>query len=249
MIAGGSAERRARRAGAFSLVACVLAVLALLILVRSILVMTYLNIHFASEVDPLSRAISYYVFVERGADTFSAALTTVAIATAVILLGMAQLRVRLGTRAVVLFGAWCVALVLCVLFPTDNSPRIETTGGWIHQFAGASLFITLPFAGFALAKVLAGQPSWAGTARVLRALALASTGLALGYLAARLPDLLAWWQFPGPLDWRAVSGLIQRGLFTVELAMLLVLATRLLVVSWASVRAARTSGKDTVVPS
>ncbi|PXY32438.1 DUF998 domain-containing protein [Prauserella muralis] len=239
MTASGVSERRARWVGGFSVLACVLSVLALLTLVRSALTMTYLNVHFADEIDPLSRAVSYYVFVERGAELFDAALLAVACATATILAGLAQLRVRVGARATVLFGAWCVALVLCVLFPTDNSPRIETASGWIHQFAGASLFGTLPLAGLALARVLATQPPWARTARVLRALALGAVVLALGYLAARLPDLLPWWQFPGALDWRAISGLIQRALFTLELAMLLVLAARLLRVSWAAVRSGR----------
>ncbi|MFF5990160.1 DUF998 domain-containing protein [Prauserella flavalba] len=249
MSAGGPSVRRARWAGAFSVLACVLAVLALLILARSVLAMTYLNVHFAGEVDPLSRAVSYYVFVERGAETFDATLVAVATATATILVGMAQLRVRLGARAVVGFGAWCVALVLCAVFPTDNSPQIETASGWIHQFAGASLFVTLPLAGLALARALGAQPSWAGTARVLRGLALGGVVLALAYLAARLPDLLVWWEFPGALDWRAVSGLIQRGLFTLELAMLLALATRLLVVSWTAIRAPRRTADDPVVTS
>ncbi|MBK1788923.1 DUF998 domain-containing protein [Prauserella sp. ASG 168] len=209
--------------------------------------MTYLNIHFAGEVDPLSRAVSYYVFVERGAETFAATLFAVATATATILVGMAQLRVRLGARAVVGFGAWCVALVLCAVFPTDNSPTIQTASGWIHQFAGASLFAALPLAGIALARSLGAQPSWAGTARVVRGLALGGVVLALAYLAARLPDLLWWWQFPGVLDWRSVSGLIQRALFALELAMLLVLATRLLLVSWAAIRAARRPAAEPVV--
>ncbi|WP_307849689.1 DUF998 domain-containing protein [Qaidamihabitans albus] len=236
MTAGGLSARRARWGGAFSVLSCALAIVTLLALARSVLAMTYLNVRFAGDVDPLSRAISYYVFVERGAEVFDATLIAVAAATATLLAGMAQLRIRLGTGAGVLFGLWCAALLLCVAFPTDNSPRIETVSGWIHQFAGASLFVTLPLAGLALSRVLAGQPGWATAARVLRGLALGAVLLALGYLAARLPDLLPWWQFPGALDWRAVSGLIQRALFALELGMLVVLAISLLRVSWSAVR-------------
>ncbi|PWV71896.1 Protein of unknown function [Prauserella marina] len=239
MSAGGLSERRARWVGAFSMLACALALLALLILVRSVFAMTYLNIRFAGDVDPLSRAVSYYVFVENAAQTFDATLVAVAVATVTILAGMAQLKVRLGALAIVLFGVWCVALVLCTLFPTDNSPRVETTSGWIHQFAGASLFATLPLAGLALARSLARQAEWARVARILRGLALGSVVLALGYLVTRLPDLMMWWQFPGPLDWRAISGLIQRALFALELAMLILLAIRLLRVSLARLRAGR----------
>lgn len=227
-----SAARRIRWAGGYSLFAVALALLGLFALWRSVLVMTRLNVEFAGEIDPFSRAVSYYIFVERAADTFNATLLAVATATVMILVGMAQLRVRLGRLTVILFGTWCGALLLCVLFPTDNSPRIETASGWIHQFAGASLFVTLPLAGLALARRLGDQPNWARTGRALRALAFGGVWLALCYLAARLPDLLPWQDFPDFLDWRSVAGLIQRVLFALELAMLLVLATRLLRVAW-----------------
>ncbi|PRX44239.1 uncharacterized protein DUF998 [Prauserella shujinwangii] len=225
---GELSERRARWSGAFSVVSGALAVLALFGLARSVLAMTYLNVRFVDEVDPLSRAVSYYVFVERGADVFDATLGMVATATVTLLVGMAQLRVRLGTPAVLLFVAWSVALVLCALFPTDNAPRIETASGWIHQFAGASLFVTLPLAGLTLARSLAGQRGWATAARIVRGLALGGVALALGYLVARLPDLLPWWEFPAVLDLRRISGLVQRALFAVELGMLVVLAVTLL---------------------
>lgn len=227
---------RARRGGAFATLACALSVLSLLILGRCVLAMTYLNIRFHGEVDPLSRAVSYYVFAERAAEVFVATLVAVATAALAILAGLAQLRVRLGPRAVALLIGWSAALLLCAAFPTDDSPRIETASGWIHQFAGASLFVTLPLACLAAATSLREQHGWAGTAALLRRLAIGAVVLASAYLVARLPDLVVWWQFPGVLDFRAVSGLVQRGLFALELAMLLALATRLLRVSWSAAR-------------
>lgn len=232
---------------AVPLMACVLAVVSMFELIRSLLAMMYLNLRFLEEVDPFSRAVSYYVFVERGSAVFAATLTGVAVATAAILGGMAHLRVRLGAAAVSLFGLWCLALVLCALFPTDNSPQVETTPGLIHQFAGASLFASLPLGGIALARTLATQPAWAGTARVVRRLAIGSVVLALGYLVARVPDLLPWFTFPSALDLRPVSGLVQRALFLLELAILFVLAVRLVDVSLPRRRAdARTVAGEAV---
>lgn len=216
MPAGGSATRRAGWLGAFSVLACVPALLAVVGLVRSLLAMTYLNIQFADEVDPLSRAISYYVFVEHGAQTFVATLVAILLATVAILLGMAQLGVRLGSAAVALFAAWCAALLLCAVFPTDNAPRVETVSGWIHQIAGASLYVTLPLGGLALARELRGQPQWSSAVPALRGFSLAAAALGIAYLLARLPDLMPWMTFPAPLDGRIVSGLIQRALFTLE---------------------------------
>ncbi len=224
---GSSDGRPARGTGTVALVAGVLAVLALLVLVRAILAMGYLTVRFAGEIDPLSRAVSYYVFVEQGAGVFTGVLVTLALATVAILVGMIQLRIRPGARVVALVATWCVALVLCAAFPTDDSPRVETAAGWVHQFAGASLFITLPFAGFGLAHSLRAYPAWVEAAPLLRRLSMVAAGLALGYLATRLPDLLFWWHFPEALDWRAVSGLVQRVLFAAELALLLVLAVHL----------------------
>lgn len=222
-----SSTGRTPGTGTFALVACVLAVLALLVLVRSILAMSYLTVRFAGEVDPLSRAVSYYVFVEQGAGVFTGTLVTIALATIAILAGMIQLRIRPGPRVVALVATWCVALVLCAAFPTDDSPTVETAAGWVHQFAGASLFVTLPFAGLGLAHSLRTYPGWSDLTVSLRRLSLAAVVLALGYLLTRLPDLLFWWRFPEAFDWRAVSGLVQRSLFAAELALLLVLAVRL----------------------
>jgi hypothetical protein len=228
--------RRARWLGVFSVLACLLALVSLLGLVRSLLAMTYLNVRLAHEVNPLSRAVSYYVFTERGAGVFAVTLSVVALATVTILVGMAQLRMRIGSAAATLFGVWSVALVLCAVFPTDNAPRIESVHGWIHQLAGASLFVSLPLAGLALGRSLRAQPEWAGTGRIVRRLAVGAAALALAYLVARLPDLMPWFDFPAAADLRAVSGLIQRLLFVLELAMLLVLAIRLLRVSWVRLR-------------
>ncbi|OLT46090.1 hypothetical protein BJF85_17825 [Saccharomonospora sp. CUA-673] len=221
-----------------SLVAGLLAVLGIFVLFRSMLAMTNLFVTHAGELDPLSRAISYYVFVEHAVETFNATLIAVSVATATILLGMAQLRVRLGVPALSWFAVWCVGLVLCVVFPVDNSPYVETVSGWIHQFAGGSLFISFPLAGYALAKRLGTQPDWARTGRVVRKFAVTTTVIALTYLAMRLPDMLHWWEFPAALDWRALGGLAQRSMFAVALVMLLVLAVQLLRVAWRHRRAA-----------
>ena len=228
--------RRARWLGVFSVLACLLALMSLVGLVRSLVAMTYLNVRFVHEVNPLSRAVSYYVFTERGAEVFAATLSVLALATLTILLGLAQLRVRIGRAATTLFGVWCLGLVLCAVFPTDNAPQVESVHGLIHQFAGASLFVSLPLAGLALGRSLRGQPEWAATGRGVRRLALGAATLAVAYLLARLPDLLPWITFPPATDFRAYSGLIQRLLFVLELAMLLMLATRLLQVSWTRLR-------------
>ncbi|TQJ04851.1 uncharacterized protein DUF998 [Amycolatopsis cihanbeyliensis] len=225
-MSGGRASR------VLPVLGCVLAVLALFGLARSLLAMTYLNLRFAEQVDPLSRAMSFYAFVDEG-EMLSGALVLVAIATAALLTGIARSGVRLRARTAALFAVWCLALALCAIFPTDNSPRIETFAGLVHQIAGAALFAGLPLAGLCLARDLAARPEWEVTARTTRGLAIGGVAVALAYPIARLPDLLPWWHFPAVLDLRPVSGLVQRVLFGMEVLLLVVLAVRLLRISLA----------------
>lgn len=210
------------------MLALALAVFAVFSLGRSLLTMTYLNVKFAGEIDPYSRAISHYVFVERARPMFTATVLTVSMASAAVLAGIRWIGVRLGGPTVVFFGIWCVCLVLAGIFPTDDAPTVETVSGLIHQIAGVSLFVSLPLGASALAHRLMAHPDWVRLAVLLRRMALVAGGLALGYLVARLPDLMPGMPFVHFLDARGISGLIQRALFALEIALLLMMAVQLL---------------------
>ncbi|MGH3877123.1 MAG: DUF998 domain-containing protein [Actinophytocola sp.] len=224
--------------GFLFLSAC-LSLLSLIALVRSLAMMTYLNIHFAHEVDPFSRAVSYYVFYGDGREEFATSATVLALGTVLMLTGMWVQGIRLGGASTAFFGIWCASLTLCAIFPTDNSKSIVSTSGLIHQVAGASLFVSLPLAGLSLARRLATDDRWARTARVVRRMAMVAMGLAAAYLATRLPDIFPSLAIPGVLDGRGFSGLVQRALFGLEMLMLMALAVRLLRVVVSSARERR----------
>lgn len=228
--------RRGPWLGGFLTLAAALAVLSMVALVRSMVTMTYLNIRHADEVNPFSRAVSYYVFVEDGQRAFAVSVTVLAAATVAVLVGMAQVGIRLRTPATVFSAAWCTSLTLVALFPTDNGKAIVTTSGMVHQVAGASLFVSLPLAGLSLARGLAEHPAWVRTARIVRRMALIAVGLAAAYLATRLPDAVPGLAVPGVLDGRGISGLVQRALFGLEMLILFALAVRLLRVSVSGAR-------------
>jgi hypothetical protein len=230
---------RGRWLRGFLALSTVLALLSIVATVRSLVTMTYLNIHFAHEVDPFSRAVSYYVFYGDGREEFAVSVTVLAIGTVLMLAGMRIVGIRPGGRVAVLFAVWCTSLVLCVVFPTDDSTSIVSTSGLIHQVAGASLFVSLPLAGLALAGRLAGDVRWARTARVVRRMAVVVITLAATYLATRLPDVFPSLAIPGVLDGRGISGLVQRALFGLEMLMLMAIAGRLLRVAVSSAREGR----------
>jgi hypothetical protein len=128
---------------------------------------------------------------------------------------------------------------LCAIFPTDNSKTITSVSGLIHQVAGASLFVSLPMAGLALAKRLVADVRWALVGHVVRRMAMVAMGLAAAYLATRLPDIFPSLAIPGILDGRGVSGLVQRALFGLEMLMLMALAVHLLRVTVSAARGRR----------
>lgn len=225
--------------GGFLLLSACLSLLSLVALIRSLATMTYLNIHFAHEVDPFSRAVSYYVFYGDGREEFAASVTVLAMGTVLMLGGMWAVGIRFGGAATTFFGIWCTSLTLCAIFPTDNSKSIASTSGLIHQVAGASLFVSLPLAGVSLARRLGTDAQWARTARGVRRMAFVAMGLAAAYLATRLPDIFPSLAIPGVLDGRGISGLVQRALFGLEMLMLMALAVRLLRVTVSSVRERR----------
>jgi len=241
-ISPGRAQRLTGRApwvGGFLLLSAGLSLLSMIALIRSLVTMTYLNIHFAHEVDPLSRAVSYYVFYGDGREEFALSVTVLAIGTVLMLAGMWAMGIHFGGPATTFFGIWCTSLTLCAIFPTDNGKSIVSTSGLIHQVAGASLFVSLPLAGVSLAKRLGADERWARTARVVRRMAMVAMGLAAAYLATRLPDLFPSLAIPGVLDGRGISGLVQRALFGLEMLMLMALAVRLLRVTVSSARERR----------
>jgi hypothetical protein len=218
--------RRGPLLGGFLVLTAALSVVSIVAMVRSLVAMTYLNIHFRSEVDPFSRAVSYYVFY--GREEFATAVIVLAVGTLTTLLGLRVAGLRLGVRAGAFFGVWCTSLTLCAVFPTDHSKSVTSVSGWIHQVAGASLFVSLPLAGLALAKRLVSDVHWARVGQVVRRMSLVAMGLAVAYLATRLPDIFPGLAIPGILDGRGVSGLVQRTLFGLETLMLMALAVHLL---------------------
>ncbi len=236
----GVRAKRGPWLGGFLFLAALLSLVSIILMIRSLVAMTYLNIHFAHEVDPFSRAISYYVFYGDGREWFDNSVLVLAAGSATMLVGLWVAGIRFGRPATALFGVWCTSLTLCAIFPTDNSKHIESTSGLIHQVAGASLFVSLPLAGLSLARRLAGDDRWLRTARVVRRMAMIVLGLAAAYLATRLPDVFPGLALPGVLDGRGISGLVQRALFGIEMLILMALAVRLLRVA---VSAARERGK------
>lgn len=212
-----------------------LAVVALLAAARATIIMIYLGVAFRDEVDPISQPLSFYVFVDGGGQLFNSAVVALAVGVLAVLLGMARAGVRVAGRPTVLFTTWALCLILAAIFPTDDSPKILTFAGWVHQFAGAGILALLSLAGFAAAPRLAESPAWRPVVWLVRALSVGAALLAVAYVVSRLSD---W--FPGFV---AVfggidpGGLLQRLALVFHGAVVAALAVQLARVTWPAVRA------------
>jgi hypothetical protein len=242
-----SGPRRGPLLGGFLVLTAILSVVSIVAMVRSLVTMTYLNIHFRTEVDPFSRAVSYYVFYGNGREAFATSVIVLAVGTLTTLVGLRAAGLRLGVPAGTFFAVWCTSLTSCAIFPTDNSKSITSVSGLIHQVAGASLFVSLPLAGLSLAKRLVADARWVQVGRVVRRTAVVAMGLAAGYLATRLPDVFPGLALPGMLDGRGISGLVQRTLFVLEMLMLMALAIHLLRVTVSAARGRRAPARTEAV--
>jgi hypothetical protein len=220
-----------QRSGRVGVATLVLALLALLAVARSTVVMIHLGIAFRDEVDPVSAPLSYYVFVDGGGQLFASAAVALALAAVALLVGVARAGVRMTGWPTVLFAIWALSLVLAALFPADESARIETVGGWVHQFAGGGVLLMFSLAGLAAAPRLAESPAWRSAVPTVRVLSVGAAAFAVAYLLSRLDDLV-----PGIFGTVDVGGILQRMVLAFDVAVLGALSVHLLRVSWVAVR-------------
>ncbi|WP_232662272.1 DUF998 domain-containing protein [Pseudonocardia sp. TRM90224] len=211
-----------------------LALLALVSAARCAITLVYLGFEYSAEVNPIATPASYYVFTDGGGPPYTTAAVALAVAMLAVLVGMTWAGVRMAGRPTMLYTVWSMCLLLAAIFPTDNSPNIETFGGWVHQFAGAGILALLSFAGFAAAPRLAENPSWAPVVGQLRMLSAGAAVLALAYLLSRAIEFI-----PGmvvPFGITDVDGALQRMVFAFDIAVIAALAVHLVRVSVTTLR-------------
>ena len=165
--------------------------------------------------DPVRRTISEYA-VGPGGWLFDVAVlglvaATVAVVAALVLRGLVPAR----SAAVVLFGVWCVGLVLVVVFEKTNWSVGPSLSGSIHRYASLAAFFALPAAGLLVARRHRGE-RWAWWVTAFAVAALACFVPIIGAIALN-PLLGVPWYRAVPL------GLIERVLSLAEVAVVVVL--------------------------
>jgi len=216
---------------------------ALLAAGRAAATMVYLSFAYRDQLNPITRPASYYVYVDGGRGPFETSSILLALGVFGLLIGMAGAGVRMAGRPTVLFGIWGCCMLLAAIFPTDDSPDIETVAGLIHQFAGAGILALLSFAGLAAAPRLAESCAWRPVVGIVRLLSIGAALLATAYVMTRLvqldPGMLTLF---GGVD---IGGILQRMVFGFDIGVIAALAVHLVRVSWHALR----TWRDTPVPA
>ena len=241
IITDRSGARRTRRW--WGIATLLLAMGALLAAGRAAATMVYLSFAYRDQLNPITRPASYYVYVDGGRGPFETSSILLALGVFGLLIGMAGAGVRMAGRPTVLFGVWACCMLLAAIFPTDDSPDIETVAGLIHQFAGAGILALLSFAGLAAAPRLAESPAWRPVVGIVRLLSIGAALLATAYVMTRLvqldPGMLTLF---GGVD---IGGILQRMVFGFDIGVIAALAVHLVRVSWHALR----TWHDTSVPA
>jgi hypothetical protein len=203
---------------------------ALLAAGRAAITMVYLSVAYSDQLNPITRPASYYFYVDGGRAPFETSSILLAFGVFGLVIGMAGAGVRMAGRPTVLFGIWACCMLLAAIFPTDDSPDIQTVDGLIHQFAGVGILALLSFAGLAAAPRLAESPAWRPVVGIVRLLSIGAALLASAYILSRLvqisPMLMV---LTGGVD---IGGILQRMVFAFDLGVIAALAAHLVRVSW-----------------
>jgi hypothetical protein len=190
----------------------------------SLAAMAGLHLLAASQLNPVADTVSRYAHLDGGSWLFGIGALGMAVGFLALAVGLAAVGVRFDRATRTLAVAWGLSLVFVACFPSDPPGARHTVAGLVHNGASASIFLCLPAAGWRMSYTLTSHAAWRGLVRAVRWLAGGSVLGLVGFLVTHPP--LNQWYGGTPLH-----GLPERILLGAQVALLLVLATRLLVVT------------------
>ncbi|GGK81110.1 hypothetical protein Ppa06_55970 [Planomonospora parontospora subsp. parontospora] len=169
--------------------------------------------------DPLNLTISEYAVLDRGGAT-EFAMMSLGVASFALVAGLRAVRAPVGTAAERLMLVWSAALVLIAVAPTVVPGAVLDLGAQVHRYVSVGAFAAMPVAGMLMVTSLSEDERWRAAARPVEWLSLAG---GFGLLA------ITYVALPGD---RVLIGLVERVLLGAEVALVAVLAVRLLQLTW-----------------
>ncbi|MBG0827171.1 DUF998 domain-containing protein [Planomonospora sp. ID67723] len=169
--------------------------------------------------DPLNLTISEYAVLDRGGAT-EFAMVSLGIASLALVAGLRVAKAPVGAAAERLMLAWSGALVLIAVVPTTAPGLVLDAGAQVHRYVSVAAFVAMPLAGALMVSRFDRDERWRAVARPVEWLALAG---GFGLLA------ITYVALPGD---RVLIGLVERLLLGAEVALVGLLAVRLLQLTW-----------------
>lgn len=172
-----------------------------------------------SYLDPMNITISEYAVSDRGGIT-EVAMAVLGLGSLALLQGLRNAGAPIKGAPEKLLMVWSVALIVAALIPTTPIGYDLDLTAQIHRYVSIAAFVSLPLAGAMLVPRFNADARWKAAARPVEWLALAG---GFGLLA------ITYVALPGD---RVMIGLVERVLLGAEVALLAVLAVRLVQLAW-----------------
>lgn len=183
---------------------------ALSALVFAVLPIGYLHSAPAG-IDPIRHPISDYVAAPGGSGLLALSFAAMITAGVALIVGLRALPDCRAVRALLL--SWCLALAVAAIFPTNQPGLPADAAALVHRYAAGWLFLSLPLAGWLLARRCALTPMWQDSANVVHRLSMLTAGVSAAMLSCYLVS-------PGEASPVSFVGLLQRGLLGLDLALI-----------------------------
>jgi len=109
----------------------------------------------------VSTTISDLIFADGIGWLFEVSAVLLATASVALTIALARTRLPAGSLISVILGLWSLGLLVAAVFPTD-ALGVETlsVAGQIHRYAGATMYVSLPVAGWLVYLRTRGVPAW-----------------------------------------------------------------------------------------
>jgi hypothetical protein len=183
----------------------------------AVLAMLVLHLTAAGRLDPVTTTVSDYVSVPGGSALLAWSTLAIAVATAVVAVGLLRARVP---GAAVLFGLGSAGLLASIAFPTNAVGAAVSVDTVLHRYAAGLFFVSLPVAALLILRRLPDR----GVAWLTALSAVAG----IAFLVSHIPLVFPGWPGARVVAAAVPRGLAERGLLVVDLALVAVAGRRVL---------------------
>ncbi|CAN5377223.1 hypothetical protein BH24ACT9_BH24ACT9_15810 [soil metagenome] len=174
------------------------------------LTMIYLHAISVGELSPMSTTVSDLIFVDGMGWLFAVSTGLLALASLAVPRALARTGLPGGRLITDVLGLWCLGLIVAAVFPTDPIGDPLTLVGEIHRYAGATMYVSLPVAGWLVHLGSRTVASWDSYRGAVRTLSLASAGFGVLFLLSSAPSLFPGTPMADLFGDQLIHGLVER---------------------------------------